>query len=116
MLYWALLSRTGSGIVEKVPRLAELDGCYRNAAATHLSLIWLGKACNENDNDVLRCRGRAHFALVEAERGADDVIGAAGQGSTAASALPQDRLYAPARRRGGLRQRAAVCGPGLRRP
>ena len=32
-------------MVKKVPRYAELEGCHRNAAAMHLSLLWLGWAC-----------------------------------------------------------------------
>jgi hypothetical protein len=65
---------------------------------------------------MTHCRRRAHPALVEAERGADDVIGSAGQGGAAAGALPQDRFHAPARRRGGVGQRAAVRGARLRCP
>ena len=46
-------------IVETVPRQAELEGCHRNAAATHVSLLWLEWACNITNNYCPRCCSRA---------------------------------------------------------
>ena len=37
-------------MVEQVLRQAELQGCHRSAAVMHLSPMWLGRACNEEQN------------------------------------------------------------------
>ena len=36
-----MLTTVLEDMVVNVPRLADLEGCHRNAAATHLSPMWL---------------------------------------------------------------------------
>lgn len=56
------MSCSDSDMMEHVPKIGPAGGFFQNAAATHLSLKWLGYAFNEDDDDaaqVWKCQQAA---------------------------------------------------------